>query len=213
MAEILSQPGFPVNRKRVQRLMRIMGLEAIYPRPRTTIPNVQHKKYPYLLRGLEITRPNQVWSTDITFLPLRSGFMYLVAVMDWYSRYVLAWELSNTLHGVFCERALSAALELSLPEIFNTDQGSQFTAESFISILEAKEIRISMDGRGRALDNVFIERLWRSLKYEDFYIKDYDTVADLYSGLQSYFELYNRKRPHQALRYRTPEMLYFGLKN
>jgi putative transposase len=139
--------------------------------------------------------------------------MYLVAVMDWYSRYVLTWELSNSLHGIFCERALSAALDLSLPEIFNTDQGSQFTAESFLAILESKAIRISMDGRGRALDNVFIERLWRSLKYEDFYIKDYSNGTDLYYGLQNYFELYNRRRPHQALGYRTPEMLYFGFTN
>jgi putative transposase len=213
MAAILTQGGSLVNRKRVQRLMRVMGLEAIYAKPRTSIPNIAHRKYPYLLRGLDITRPNQVWSTDITFLPLRNGFMYLVAVMDWYSRYVLTWELSNSLHGTFCEHALNAALELDLPEIFNTDQGSQFTAESFTSILAGRNIQISMDGRGRALDNVFIERLWRSLKYEDLYIRDYSNGSDLYYGLQIYFELYNKRRPHQALGYRTPEMLYFGLKN
>lgn len=212
MAAILSQSGLQVNRKRAQRLMRLMGLEAIYPKPRTSIPDVEHVKYPYLLRGLEITKPNQVWSTDITFLPLRNGFMYLVAIMDWYSRYVLTWELSNSLHGVFCERALIAALEENSPEIFNTDQGAQFTAGSFTSILTSRDIRVSMDGRGRALDNVFIERLWRSLKYEDLYIKDYSNGEDLYYGLQAYFELYNCRRPHQALGYRTPEMLYFGFK-
>ena len=213
MAEILSKPGLEVNRKRAQRLMRLMGLEAIYPRRRTTVPNVEHKVYPYLLRGLEIIRPNQVWSTDITFLPLPTGFMYLVAIMDWYSRYVLTWELSNSLEGIFCESALRAALEIGSPEIFNTDQGSQFTAASFVSILTNSNIQISMDGRGRALDNVFIERLWRSLKYEDIYIKDYSNGLELYHGLQNYFSLYNRRRPHQALGYRTPEMLYFGFKN
>jgi putative transposase len=213
IAKILSSPGFEVNRKRVQRLMRIMGLEAIYPKQKTTIPNIEHKIYPYLLRNLEITRPNQVWSTDITFLPLCTGFMYLVAVIDWYSRYVLTWELSNSLDGNFCEKALRTALELETPEVFNTDQGCQFTAKSFTSILTSHDIQVSMDGRGRALDNVFIERLWRSLKYEDVYIKDYRYGIDLHHGLESYFRFYNQKRPHQNLGYKTPETVYFELEN
>jgi putative transposase len=211
IAQVLSHPGFEVNRKRVQRLMRIMGLEAIYPKRVTTLSNVEHKIYPYLLRDMEITRPNQVWSTDITFLPLRNGFMYLVAVIDWYSRYILTWELSNSLEGSFCEQALKKALELGAPKIFNTDQGSQFTAKNFTEILTSRNIQISMDGRGRALDNVFIERFWRSLKYEDVYIKDYSNGVDLHHGLKSYFHFYNKQRPHQALGYRTPEMVYFGL--
>jgi putative transposase len=199
-----------VNRKRVQRLMRLMGLEAIYPKRRTTQPGTGHKIYPYLLRDVAITRPNQVWSSDITYVPLRHGFMYLVAVLDWYSRYVLSWRLSNTLDGAFCLEALNAALDHGQPEIFNTDQGSQFTATMFTSRLESCDIAISMDGRGRALDNVFIERLWRSVKHEDIYLKDYEDGWDLEAGLTSYFQFYCEKRVHQSLGYRTPSDVYRG---
>jgi putative transposase len=199
-----------VNRKRVQRLMRLMGLEAIYPKRRTTQPATGHKIYPYLLRDVDITRPNQVWSSDITYVPLRHGFMYLVAVLDWYSRYVLSWRLSNTLDGAFCLAALDAALARGQPEIFNTDQGSQFTATMFTSRLESCSIAISMDGRGRALDNVFIERLWRSVKHEDIYLKDYEDGWDLEAGLTAYFHFYCEKRVHQSLGYRTPADVYHG---
>jgi putative transposase len=200
-----------VNRKRVARLMRLMGLHAIYPGPRTSIAQPQHKKYPYLLRGLSITRPNQVWSADITYVPMPTGFMYLVAVIDWFSRFVLAWQLSNTLDGIFCRDALQQALTQGKPDIFNTDQGAQFTAYEFTAILETAQVQISMDGRGRALDNIFIERLWRSVKYEDIYLKDYPTVPALDYGLHDYFQLYNYERPHQSLDYRTPAMIHFGM--
>lgn len=200
----LSTDDQPVNRKRVQRLMAVMGIQAIYPRKRTTIRSPNHRVYPYLLRGLTIDRANQVWCSDITYVPLSRGFMYLVAVMDWYSRYVLAWDLSNTLDASFCVQALRDALSNQRPDIFNTDQGAQFTSFEFTRILGEHQVAISMDGRGRALDNVFIERLWRSVKYEDIYLKDYVTVADLYEGLTGYFDFYNRIRKHQALRDRTP---------
>jgi putative transposase len=196
------------NRKRVQRLMRRMGIEAIYPKRRTTWPAVGHKIYPYLLRGVAVTRPNQVWSSDITYVPLRQGFLYLVAVMDWYSRHVLSWRLSNTLEGSFCVEALEAALAGATPEIFNTDQGSQFTAAAFTSRLESRGVAISMDGRGRALDNVFIERLWRSVKYEEVYLKDYADGWEAEASLASYFRFYNHERIHQALGYRTPAEVY-----
>jgi len=196
------------NRKRVQRLMRRMGIEAIYPKRRTTWPAVGHKIYPYLLRGVAVTRPNQVWSSDITYLPLRQGFLYLVAVLDWYSRCVLSWRLSNTLTGSFCVEALDAALSLVTPEIFNTDQGSQFTAAAFTSRLESRGVAISMDGRGRALDNVFIERLWRSVKYEEVYLKDYADGWEAEENLASYFRFYNHERIHQSLEYRTPAEVY-----
>lgn len=201
---------YHVNCKRVARLMRKMGLRVIYPGPRTSIPAQQHKKYPYLLRGLEITRPNQVWAADITYVPMPSGFMYLVAVMDWFSRFVLAWQLSNTLDGHFCLDALCLALQQGKPEIFNTDQGAQFTAHAFTGALETAGIRVSMDGRGRVFDNIFIERLWRNVKYEDLYIREYPTVAALESGLQNYFQLYNYERPHQSLAYRTPANVHLG---
>ncbi|HWB45580.1 MAG TPA: IS3 family transposase [Hyphomicrobiaceae bacterium] len=189
MAEVLS-----VNRKRIQRLMRLMGIEAIYPKRRTTRPGAGHKIYPYLLRGVEITRPDQVWSTDITYIPLRHGFLYLVAIMDWWSRYVLSWRLSNTLDGRFCQEALDQALSVGRPEIFNSDQGSQFTAEAFTSRLTSRGIAISMDGRGRALDNVFIERLWRTVKYEEVYIKDYANGWEAERSLSSYFRFYCEER-------------------
>lgn len=204
----LSTATAPVNRKRVQRLMKVMGIEAIHPRKRTTIRTPGHRIYPYLLRGLTVDRANQVWCSDITYIPLARGFMYLVAVMDWHSRCVLAWELSNTLDVTFCIAALRASLRDHRPDIFNTDQGSQFTSQEFTRTLEEQQIAISMDGRGRALDNVFIERLWRSVKYEEVYLKDYATVADLYEGLTDYFHFYNRERKHQALRDRTPLEVY-----
>jgi putative transposase len=196
------------NRKRVQRLMRVMGLEAIYAKRATTRPGVGHKIYPYLLRNVEITRPDQVWSIDITYIPLRHGFLYLTAVMDWYSRYVLAWRLSNTLEGSFCLEALDEALSRQRPEIFNSDQGSQFTSAAFTGRLEKCGVAISMDGRGRALDNVFIERLWRSVKYEEVYLRDYADGWEAERSLASYFGFYCNRRIHQALGYRTPAEVY-----
>jgi putative transposase len=196
------------NRKRVQRLMRRMGLEAIYPKRRTTWPAAGHKIYPYLLRNVEIVRPDQVWSTDITYVPMRHGFLYLVAVMDWFSRHVLSWRLSNTLDGGFCLEALDAALDAARPEVFNTDQGSQFTAVAFTERLEAAGVAISMDSRGRAIDNVFVERLWRSVKYEEVYLHDYATAWDAGAGLERYFAFYSHQRMHQALGYRTPADVY-----
>jgi putative transposase len=203
LAEVLG-----VNRKRVQRLMRRMGLESIYPKRRTTRPAPGHTIYPYLLRDLEITRPDQVWSSDITYVPLRRGFLYLVAVMDWFSRYVLSWRLSNTLEGSFCTEALEEALVIGRPEIFNTDQGSQFTANGFTSRLGTRGIAISMDGRGRALDNVFVERLWRTVKYEEVYLRDYADGWEAEKSLGAYFEFYRVERIHQSLGYRTPAAVY-----
>ena len=211
MADYLCRRGEVVNRKRIQRLMHIMGIEALYPKPRLSKPHPEHKVYPYLLRGLSITSVNQVWSTDITYVPMPSGFMYLVAVIDWYSRYVLAWQLSNTLDGYFCLDTLEQALERGRPEIFNTDQGAQFTAHRFTGRLEAEDIMVSMDGRGRALDNIFIERFWRSVKYEDLYLKAYEDVPALDSGLRTYFAYYNEERPHQSLGYKTPAEVHYGL--
>ena len=206
----LTRQGYVVNRKRVQRLMRIMGLEAIYPRPSTTRRNLEHRIYPYLLRDVAILRPNQVWSTDITYIPLARGYGYLTAVLDWYSRYVLSWELSRTLDGEFCLAALEQALAVGSPEIFNTDQGSQFTSQAFTGRLERAGVAISMDGRGRALDNVFVERLWRSVKYEDVYLKEYPSWESLTAGLGSYFTFYCHERPHQSLGNRTPAAVYRG---
>jgi putative transposase len=204
--------GYQVNHKRVARLMQKMGLQAVYPRPRTSIPDQQHKKYPYLLRGLDINRPNHVWAADITYVPMPLGFMYLVAIMDWFSRYVVAWELSNTLDGAFCLDALRFALRHGQPEIFNTDQGVQFTARGFTDELKTASIRISMDGRGRVFDNIFVERLWRTVKYEDIYIKEYASVPDLAAGLDNYFQLYNYERPHQSLSYCVPADVHFDVK-
>jgi len=208
MSAWLQAEGHAVNRKRVQRLMRIMGLEGLTPRRSTSRPAPGHRVFPYLLRGVEITHPNHVWSTDITYIPLRNGFVYLTAVMDWYSRYVLSWRLSNRLDGGFCLEALAEALQGGKPEIFNSDQGSQFTSAAFVNRLLDRSVAVSMDGRGRALDNVFIERLWRSLKYEDIYLKEYATVDELYEGLLRYFELYNYERLHQSLDYQTPYRVY-----
>jgi putative transposase len=211
----LNKPGgkVKVNRKRVQRLMRRMGLEAIYPKPRLSNPAPGHQIYPYLLRGVKIERPNQVWSTDITYIRLRGGFIYLVAVIDWYSRYVLSWEVSVTMDTSFCVSALGGALkDATTPEIFNSDQGAQFTSDEFTNRLKDRGIKISMDGRGRALDNVFVERLWRSVKWEEVYLKDYSDVADAIRNLSRYFHLYNHERPHQSLNYQTPAAVYFGVK-
>jgi len=200
--------GEPVNRKRVQRLMRVMGLEAIYPKPRLSVPGRNHKVYPYLLRDVRIERADQVWSTDITWVAMPHGFMYLAAVIDWYSRYVLAWRLSNTLDGDFCLEMLDEALGQGKPEIFNTDQGAQFTAWAWTSRLESAGVKVSMDGKGRCLDNVWVERLWRTVKYEELYLKGYETVPLLRAGLAAYFSFYNEQRRHQALGYRTPGAIY-----
>ena len=197
-----------LNRKRAQRLMRILGIEAHYPKPNLSRPAPGHRIYPYLLRGVAIERPNHVWSTDITYIPMRGGFLYLVAVMDWFSRYVLSWELSNTLETGFCLAALNTAFRFGQPEIWNSDQGLQFTSADFLAPLQQREISISMDGRGRALDNVFIERLWRSLKYELIYPGDFASGQDLYPALEKYFRFYNHQRPHQALGYQTPADLF-----
>jgi putative transposase len=196
--------GHQVNRKRVRRLMRLMGLEAIYRRPRTSQPAPGHKVYPYLLKSLEIHRVDQVWAADITYIPMARGFLYLMAIMDWHSRYVLTWKLSNTLENDFCVAALGEALSKGRPEIFNTDQGAQFTSEAFTQRLQERGIQISMDGKGRYLDNIFVERLWRSVKYEEVYLKAYQTVAEARVGINAYLEFYNQQRPHQALDYRTP---------
>jgi putative transposase len=208
MTAWLERQGESVNRKRVQRLLRIMGLEAIYPKPRLSVASRGHRIFPYLLRDVRIERPDQVWSTDITYVPLASGFMYLAAVIDWYSRYVLAWRLSNTLDGSFCLEMLEEALGLGRPEVFNTDQGVQFTAEAFTGRLLSAGVAVSMDGRGRCLDNVFVERLWRSVKQENIYLHGYESVPELKQGLACYWPFYNHERPHQALDYRTPAEVY-----
>lgn len=212
MVEHLQQNSWTVNRKRIQRLMRIMGIEGIAPGPNTSNPHPGHKIYPYLLRNYLIERPNQVWSTDITYIPMPCGFMYLVAIIDWFSRFVLSWSLSNTMDTYFCIEALKAALNEGKPEIFNTDQGSQFTSHEFTHTLLEKDIQISMDGRGRALDNVFVERLWRSVKYECIYLNEYSSVNSLHQGLSDYFRFYNYERIHQSLNYKTPEKIHFGKK-
>jgi putative transposase len=208
IAAWLKSQDYTVNRKRVRRLMRLMGLKAIYRRPKTSKPAPGHKIYPYLLGGLKITRPNQVWAADITYIPMARGFLYLVAIIDWYTRYVLSWRLSNTLDADFCVEALEEALRKGRPDIFNTDQGSQFTSEAFTGLLEQHGIRISMDGKGSYNDNLFIERLWRTVKYEEVYLKAYQDARDARIGLGSYFCFYNAERPHQALGYRTPAEVF-----
>jgi len=213
MSHHLRSLKYEVNIKRVRRLMRQMGLEAIYCKQRLSIPDKAHKKYPYLLRDYKIDKADQVWSTDITYIPMEKGFMYLTAVIDWHSRYVLSWKLSNSLDSTFCIDALNESLKGSKPEIFNTDQGVQFTSEKFTNVLESNEIKISMDGRGRAIDNVFVERLWRTVKYEYVYLHSQSDGKELYKGLKSYFEFYNNQRPHQALNYKTPAEIYFGSVN
>lgn len=208
MTAWLKSQGEEVNHKRVSRLMHLLGLETLYPRPRTSVPDPEHRVYPYLLRNTAIERVNQVWSTDITYIRMSRGFLYLVAVLDWYSRYVLSWQLSNTLETAFCVQALEVALQQGQPEVFNTDQGVQFTSRTFTRPLTERGIAISMDGRGRALDNVFVERLWRSVKYEEVYLKEYQDGWEAEAGLGSYFQFYNHDRLHQALGYRTPASIY-----
>lgn len=209
MAAWLCTKGYSVNRKRVQRLMKQMGIEAIYPQKNLSKANPNHKKFPYLLRGLEIKSPNYVWSTDITYIKLLNGFAYCVAIIDWFSRYVVAWRVSNTLDTIFCLEALEEALGVGKPDIFNTDQGTQFTSLDFIGRLEKESIKISMDGRGRALDNIFVERLWRSLKYENIYLSDYQSVKEARLGIGEYFKFYNNERLHQSLDYRCPREIHF----
>jgi len=205
----LRKLGYAVNRKRIQRLMRVMGLEAIYPKGNLSKRNQAHKIYPYLLNDVQISRPNFVWSTDITYIRIGGGFVYLTAVIDWYSRYVLSWNMSNSLQSEFCIIAMEDALQQSVPEIVNTDQGVQFTSKDFIDLLKEKEIKISMDSKGRALDNIFVERLWRSVKYEEVYLKDYQIVRDAGKSLKNYFNFYNNERPHQSLGYKTPREIHY----
>lgn len=208
MAAWLVRQGHPVNRKRVQRLMQLMGIEAIYPKINLSKRRNDHEIYPYLLKGVEIIHPNHVWSSDITYIRVGRGFLYLTAIIDWFSRYVLSWRLSNTLGADFCVDALNEALTLSKPIIFNSDQGSQYTSKQFLAPLKAHEIQISMDSKGRAFDNIFVERLWRTVKYEEVYIKEYRTAKDAYLSLKEYFLFYNNKRLHQSLGYRTPHEVY-----
>jgi putative transposase len=204
----LQESGYPINRKRIQRLMRLMGLEGIAPGPHTSKSHPVHPRYPYLLRNVHVVRPNQAWCVDITYVPMAVGFMYLVAIMDWFSRYVVAWAVSNSLETDFCLEALGQALAKHTPEIFNSDQGVQFTSQAWIARVEAAGSLVSMDGRGRVFDNIFIERLWRSVKYEDIYLHDYVTGPELEQGLDTYFDFYNHERPHQAHNYQTPYAIF-----
>ncbi len=210
MRNQLRRLGYKVNRKKIKRLMRMMGIRAVYPKPRTTIPHPCHKVYPYLLRNINIDQPNQVWASDITYIPMKSGFMYLAAIMDWHSRKVLSWRISNTMETDFCIEALEEALDrYGAPKIFNTDQGSQFTSNKFTNVLKSHSITISMDGRGRAQDNIFIERLWWSLKHQYLYLRAFESGSELYKGLRTWFKFYNRDRSHQALDKLTPDEVYY----
>jgi putative transposase len=211
IAAWLKSQSYQVNRKRVRRLMQLMGIKAIYRRPRTSQAAADHKIYPYLLSGMKITRPNQVWAADITYIPMARGFLYLVAIIDWYSRYVLSWRLSNTMDAAFCVEALEEALKKGRPDIFNTDQGTQFTSEAFTGLLHQHGVRVSMDGKGSYNDNLFIERLWRTVKYEEVYIKAYQNGRDARVGIGDYFRFYNTERPHQALGYRTPSEVFTSI--
>jgi len=213
ITDALKSLGYSVNHKRIGRLMRVMGIEAIYPKPRLSKANRESLKYPYLLRGLSIEWPNQVWSTDITYIALRNGFVYLAAIMDWYSRYVVSWALSNTLDSTFCVEMLEKALKYAKPEIFNSDQGTQFTCEDFTGLLKKHQIKISMDSRGRAYDNIFVERLWRTVKYEEIYLKEYNNVREVKENLLRYFNFYNNDRPHQSLGYKKPKEIYHCANN
>jgi putative transposase len=209
MARGLRRQGYPVNRKRVQRLMRLMGLEAIYQKPNLSRSNPEHRIYPYLLRNRQVTRPNQAWAMDITYIPIQGGFLYLCAVLDWYSRAVLAWQLSNTLDATFCVAAVQRAITRhGVPEIFNTDQGCQFTSAEFTQPLLARGVQLSMDGKGRALDNVFVERLWRTVKWEEVYLKSYRSQIDAHTNLDAFFRFYNERRPHSAFGDATPAEVY-----
>lgn len=209
LARVLKREGRCINRKRVQRLMRVMGIESLAPKPQTSKPAPEHEKFPYLLRSLDIVRPNQVWASDITYIPTRQGHFYLVAIMDWYSRRVLAWRLSNTMDNQFCIEALKEAMEdFGHPGIFNTDQGAQFTSKDFTSVLLDAGVKVSMDGRGRFMDNIFVERLWRSVKCEEVYLNDYADVSEARTGIAKYIQNYNTRRPHKTLGYQTPEEYY-----
>jgi putative transposase len=208
MTQCLQKSGHRVNRKRVRRLMRKMGLEAVYRKPRTSKPSPENKIYPYLLRGVTVDHPDQVWAADITYIPMRKGFLYLIAIIDWHSRFVLSWRLSNSMETSFCTEALEDALVHSQPEIFNTDQGAQFTSNDFTKVLEDRKVAISMDGKGRFLDNIFIERLWRSLKYEEVYLRAYEDIKQARAGIAEWIRFYNFDRPHQALEYSTPWEIY-----
>jgi len=213
MRDYLNRKGFPVNRKRVQRLMRLMGIESVAPKPNTSTPRKEHKVYPYLLKKLSITESDQVWCSDITYIRLNHGFVYLTAVMDWASRYVLSWEVSVTMDDDFCVNALKSALRKhNSPKIFNTDQGSQYTGSAFTGALKEEGIKISMDGKGRYLDNIFIERLWRSVKYEKIFLEEFETMTELITGLKEYFQFYNFERPHQSFKRKTPAEVYWGEK-
>lgn len=209
MVHYLGGFGYRVNRKRIRRLYHLLGIETIYAAPKTTIENKEHKKYPYLLRGMEINAPNQVWSTDLTYIRMRHGFVYLMAIIDWHSRYVIDWELNTTMEAEFCVETLKRSLQTEQCDIFNTDQGSQFTAIDFIDVLKLHHIKISMDGRGRALDNIFVERLWRSVKYECIYLQEFCTVKQVKIALMEYFRYYNHERFHQSLNYRTPAAVHY----
>jgi putative transposase len=211
MRELLKRAGKNVNRKRIRRLMKLMGLETIYRKPRTSQQNKEHKIYPYLLTGLKIEKPNQVFASDITYIPMSRGFVYLVAVMDWHSRYILGWRLSNTLEANFCVEALIDSLSIATPEIFNTDQGSQFTSDDFVDTLLDAGVKVSMDGKGRCIDNIFVERLWRSLKYEEVYLNPYEDIKQARAAINKWIDFYNNRRPHQALGYRTPAEVYFDV--
>ena len=209
MQAFLQNLGHQVNIKRVRRLLRKMGIEAVYSKPKLSNSNSEHKKYPYLLNGLTINKPNMVWSTDITYIPMKHGFLYLSAIIDWYSRYIVAWEISNSLDVSFCVETLEKALEKNKPQIFNTDQGSQYTSNIFTDILKSNHIEISMDGKGRAIDNIMIERFWKSIKYEYIYLNEIATGTELWAGLNDYFNFYNNERLHQSLKYKTPYEFYF----
>ncbi len=213
MKEILNRLGHNINRKKVRRLMKAIGIEAIYPKKHLSTPDSTHRIFPYLLKNLQINAPNFVWSADITYIKLKKGYVYLVALLDWFSRYVLSWKISNSLTADFCIEALEEALSItkSMPAIFNSDQGSQFTSNNFTKILLNQGVKISMDGRGRAFDNIFIERLWRSLKYEEVYIKEYETVLECKQGVKNYFNFYNKERPHQSLNYKFPYEVHYDL--
>ncbi len=210
MTVVLKNEGYAVNRKRIQRLMQLMGLEAIYPKPNLSISQEVEVKYPYLLKNVMVNSSNMAWCSDITYIPLQDGFAYLVAILDWHSRYVLSWRLSNSMDVGFCLEALEEAFEKGKPEIFNTDQGSQFTSFAFVNALLGKKIKVSWDGRGRAMDNIFIERLWRSLKYEEVYLKEYQGIKEARESISKYFDFYNNERPHQALRYQTPRLFHYN---
>ena len=208
MQVCLDLAGYTISRKRVVTLMKAMGIRAIYPKPNLSKRRLEHRIYPYLLRNVKVTKPNFVWSSDITYIRIGNGFLYLMAVIDWYSRYVLTWEFSNSLDAFFCVEGLLNAMNVATPEIFNTDQGAQFTSESFLAPLKEAKIKISMDSKGRALDNVFIERLWRSVKYEEVYLKDYQNIKEAEESISQYFDFYNNERPHQSLNYQTPGSIY-----